>query len=297
MSWIRAWMIAVRPKTLPAAASPVFVGSAIAVNEVGGFAFGPALAALAGALLLQVGSNFANDVYDFERGADTAARLGPIRVTQAGLLSGPEVKRGMWVVFSLAAMIGAYLTAVAGWPVVVMGLASIAAAIAYTGGPFPLAYRGLGELFVLLFFGFVAVCGTAFVQVGTVPTAAWPAGLMVGCLASAILVVNNVRDHETDRIAGKRTLSVMLGRTFGVIEYGVLMVVAFGSAYTMVWFRHVSTWALMSFLTLPIAIVLFVHVRKYRGPALNSTLARTAKLLFLFSVLFSTGVVVGVLMP
>lgn len=296
MSRIRAWMVAARPNTLPAAASPVLVGSALAF-EVGGFALGPALAALAGALLLQIGSNLANDVYDFERGADSANRLGPVRVTQAGLLSGPEVKRGMWVVFYLAAMIGAYLTAVAGWPVVVIGLASIVAAIAYTGGPLPFGYRGLGELFVLLFFGFVAVGGTAFVQVGAVPAAAWPASLMVGCLASAILVVNNVRDHETDRIAGKRTLSVILGRTFGVIEYGALLIVAFGSAYAMVWFRFVSTWALISYLTLPIAIVLFVHVRKYRGPVLNSTLAHTAQLLFLFSALFSIGVVVGVVMP
>jgi 1,4-dihydroxy-2-naphthoate polyprenyltransferase len=296
LSRTRAWMVAARPKTLPAAASPVLVGSALAF-EVGGFALGPALAAFAGALLLQIGSNLANDVYDFERGADSATRLGPLRVTQAGLLSGPEVKRGMWFVFYLAAMIGVYLTAVAGWPVVVIGLASIVAAIAYTGGPLPFGYRGLGELFVLLFFGFVAVGGTAFVQVGTVPTAAWPAGLMVGCLASAILVVNNVRDHETDRIAGKRTLSVILGRTFGVIEYGVLLIVAFGSVYAMVWLRYVSTWALISYLTLPVAIVLFVHVRKYRGPVLNSTLAHTAQFLFLFSALFSIGVVVGAVMP
>lgn len=295
MSRTRAWVVAARPKTLPVAASPVLVGSALAF-EAGGFAPGPALAALAGALLIQVGSNLANDVYDFERGADSADRLGPLRVTQAGLLSGSQVKMGMWVVFYLAAMIGAYLTAVAGWPVVVMGLASILAAIAYTGGPFPFGYRGFGELFVLMFFGFVAVCGTAFVQLGAVPAVAWPAGLMVGCLASAILVVNNVRDHETDRVAGKRTLSVILGRTFGVIEYGVLLIVAFGSVYAMVWFHRVSTWTLISYLTLPIAIVLFVHVRKYRGPVLNRTLARTAQLLFLFSALFSTGVVVGVLM-
>ncbi len=292
----RSWVLAARPKTLPAAASPVLVGSALAF-EVGGFALGPALAALFGALFLQVGSNLANDVYDFERGVDTASRLGPVRVTQAGLLTVEDVKHGMWLAFYLAAVIGAYLTAIAGWPVVVIGLASIVAAIAYTGGPFPLGYRGLGDLFVLLFFGFVAVCGTVWVQVGTILPAAWPAGLMVGCLASAILVVNNVRDHETDRIAGKRTLPVMFGRTFGVIEYAVLLIVAFASAYAMVWFRYVSAWALISYLTLPIAIVLFLHVRKYRGPVLNHTLAQTAKLLFLFSALFSMGVVVGVLVP
>jgi len=292
----RSWVLAARPKTLPAAASPVLVGSALAF-EVGGFALGPALAALFGALFLQVGSNLANDVYDFERGVDTASRLGPVRVTQAGLLTVEDVKHGMWLAFYLAAVLGAYLTAIAGWPVVVIGLASIVAAIAYTGGPFPLGYRGLGDLFVLLFFGFVAVCGTVWVQVGTILPAAWPAGLMVGCLASAILVVNNVRDHETDRIAGKRTLPVMFGRTFGVIEYAVLLIVAFASAYAMVWFRYVSAWALISYLTLPIAIVLFLHVRKYRGPVLNHTLAQTAKLLFLFSALFSMGVVVGVLVP
>lgn len=292
----RSWVLAARPKTFPAAASPVLVGSALAF-EVGGFALGPALAALFGALFLQVGSNLANDVYDFEQGVDTASRLGPVRVTQAGLLTVEDVKHGMWLAFYLAAVLGAYLTAIAGWPVVVIGLASIVAAIAYTGGPFPLGYRGLGDLFVLLFFGFVAVCGTVWVQVGTILPAAWPAGLMVGCLASAILVVNNVRDHETDRIAGKRTLPVMFGRTFGVIEYAVLLIVAFASAYAMVWFRYVSAWALISYLTLPIAIVLFLHVRKYRGPVLNHTLAQTAKLLFLFSALFSMGVVVGVLVP
>lgn len=292
----RAWVLAARPKTLPAAASPVLVGSALAF-QVGGFAPGPAFAALAGALLLQVGSNLANDVYDFEHGADTASRLGPLRVTQAGLLSSTDMKHGMWLAFYVAAVFGAYLTAVAGWPVVVIGLASIIAAVAYTGGPFPFGYRGLGDLFVLLFFGFVAVCGTVWVQVGVILPSAWLAGLMVGCLASAILVVNNVRDHETDRIAGKRTLPVMFGRTFGVIEYGVLLVVAFASVYAMVWFRYVSAWALMSYLTLPVAIVLFIHVRKYRGPVLNHTLAQTAKLLFLFSALFATGIVVGVLVP
>ncbi len=293
---LRSWVLAARPKTLPAAAAPVLVGSSLAF-EIGGFAFGPALAALMGALLLQVGSNLANDVYDFEQGVDSDNRLGPIRVTQAGLLSSTDVKHGMWLAFFVAAVFGAYLTAVAGWQVLVIGLASIIAAIAYTGGPFPLGYRGLGDLFVLLFFGFVAVCGTVWVQVGTIPPAAWPAGLMVGCLAAAILVVNNVRDCETDRIGGKRTLPVIFGRTFGVIEYAVLMVVAFGSAYAMVWFRYVSAWALISFLTLPIAIVLFLHVRKYRGPVLNKTLAQTAKLLFVFSALFSAGVVFGVLVP
>lgn len=289
-----AWIAAIRPKTLPAAASPVLVGSAVAF-QARGFAVGPALAALVGALLIQVGSNLANDVYDFEQGADSDDRLGPLRVTQAGLLSGDDVKRGMRVVFGAAIVVGLYLAAVAGWPVIVIGLLSIAAAVGYTGGPYPLAYKGLGDLFVLLFFGFVAVCGTAYVQMGSVPTAAWPAGLIVGCMATAILVVNNVRDHETDRVAGKRTLPVVLGRHFGVLEYAALMLVAYVTTYAMVWVDLVSPWALASFSTLPIAVVLFLHVRKHRGPILNTTLAQTAKLLFVFSALFSAGVVIGAL--
>lgn len=292
MSRVRAWALAARPKTLPAAAAPVLVGTAIAWQSRG-FAAGPAVAALVGALLLQIGSNFANDVYDYEKGADTDARLGPLRVTQAGLLAADEVKRGMWIVFGLALGVGVYLTLVAGWPVVAIGLASIAAAIAYTGGPLAFGYRGLGDLFVLLFFGLVAVCGTAFVQMGEVPFAAWPAGVMEGFLATAILVVNNVRDHETDRLAGKRTIPAVFGRAVGVAEYAFLLLGAYAIAWWMVWRHHVSAWSLLVYLTFPIAVVLIVHLRKYRGPILNQTLARTAKLLFVFSVLFSAGVVAG----
>lgn len=292
MSRVRAWALAARPRTLPAAAAPVLVGTALAW-QVRGFAPGPALAALAGALLLQIGSNFANDVYDYEKGADTDARLGPLRVTQAGLLTPADVKRGMWVAFGLATLVGLYLAGVAGWPVVVIGLAAIVAAVAYSGGPLAFGYRGLGDLFVMVFFGFVAVCGTAFVQAGDVPEAAWPAGLMVGALATAILVVNNVRDHETDRVAGKRTLAVVLGRAAGVGEYGVLLIGAYVVAWWMVWRDLVSPWALLVFVTLPVAIVLIVQLRKHRGPVLNATLARTAELLFLFCVLFSTGVLIG----
>lgn len=292
MSRVRAWAIAARPRTLPAAAAPVLVGTAIAW-QARGLAPLPAVAALAGALLLQVGSNFANDVYDYEKGADTDARLGPLRVTQAGLLTPADVKRGMWTVFGLAVIVGLYLARVAGWPVVVIGLASIAAAVAYTGGPLAFGYRGLGDLFVLVFFGFVAVCGTVYVQMLEVPDVAWPAGLMVGSLTTAILVVNNVRDHETDRVVGKKTLPVLLGRPAGVIEYGLLLLGAYVIAWWMVWRGLVSPWTLLVFLTLPAAIVLIVHLRKYRGPVLNSTLAHTAQLLFLFCLLFSAGIVAG----
>ncbi len=204
------WLLAARPKTLPAAASPAIVGSAVAFS-VGKFHFGPALAALLGALLLQIGANLANDVFDFHRGADTQARLGPTRVTQAGLLTPTEVTRGMWVVFGLAAISGIYLTAVAGWLVVLIGVAAIAAAIAYTGGPFPLGYYGLGEIFVFIFFGLVAECGTVFVQAKGLSPLAWWSAVPMGLLVVNILVVNNLRDIETDRTAGKKTLSVRLG--------------------------------------------------------------------------------------
>ena len=199
----------------------------------------------------------------------------------------------MWIAFGLATLVGLYLVLVAGWPVVAIGLASIVAAVAYSGGPLAFGYRGLGDLFVMVFFGFVAVCGTAFVQAGDVPAAAWPAGLMVGALATAILVVNNVRDHETDRVAGKRTLPVVLGRAAGVGEYGTLLIGAYVVAWWMVWRDLVGPWTLLVFVTLPVAIVLIVELRKHRGPVLNATLARTAELLFLFCLLFSAGVVFG----
>ncbi|HEX6276792.1 MAG TPA: 1,4-dihydroxy-2-naphthoate polyprenyltransferase, partial [Polyangiaceae bacterium] len=223
---VRAWVMATRPPTLLAAVVPVAVGTAVAAAE-GSARTGPALAALVGALLLQIGANFANDVFDFEKGADTAERLGPVRAVQAGLLSPRSVRRGMFVVFALALLVGAYLTSVAGPAVVVIGLASIAAAVLYTGGPYPLGYHGLGELFVLLFFGFVAVAGTAFVQLGNVPGLAWWAAVPVGALATAILVVNNLRDIATDAPAGKRTLAVRFGERGAVLEYVLCVAAAY----------------------------------------------------------------------
>ena len=174
-------------------------------------------------MLLQVGSNLANDVFDFEKGADTDERLGPVRAAQAGLLEPRQLRTGMLVVFALALAIGVYLTAVAGPVVIAIGLASIASGVAYTGGPYPLGYHGLGDVFVMAFFGFVAVCGTAFVQAGHVPARAWFASGPVGAIATAVLVVNNVRDRETDVKAGKRTLPVRFGRRAGIVEYGFLI--------------------------------------------------------------------------
>ncbi|HVV83555.1 MAG TPA: 1,4-dihydroxy-2-naphthoate polyprenyltransferase, partial [Kofleriaceae bacterium] len=220
-----AWLAAARPRTLPAAVAPVAVGTACAL-AAGGVAWGPALAALAGALCIQLGTNFANDVFDAEKGADRADRVGPPRAVAAGWISARAMRVAMVLAFAAATAAGAYLTAVAGWPVVAIGAASIAAGVLYTGGPWPLGYHGLGDVFVLAFFGVVAVAGTAYVQLGRVPALAWWLAVPVGAVATAILVVNNLRDREQDARAGKRTLAVRFGRRFALGEYAALLAVA-----------------------------------------------------------------------
>ena len=287
-----AWVLACRPATLTAAVSPVAVGTACAV-AAGGFRPLPALAALFGAACLQIGSNLANDVFDFEKGADTAERLGPVRAAQAGLLTPKQLRRGMIVAFALAFTVGIYLTVVAGPAIVVIGLASIASAIAYTGGPYPLGYHGLGDVFVMLFFGFVAVCGTAFVQTGTVPAVAWIASIPVGSIATAILVVNNVRDCETDVRAGKRTLPVRFGRRSGLFEYAALLGAAYLVPALLAAARVTSVYALLPLLTAPLAVKLVRRVWTDTGRDLNASLVATAKLLFLHSALFAVGIALG----
>ena len=289
---VKVWVLAARPKTLPAALAPVLVGTAVAWT-VGGFRAGPAAAAALGALLLQIGSNLANDVFDFERGADREGRTGPLRVTQAGLLTPSQVRAGMGIVFGAALLVGLYLTIEAGWPVVVRGITAIASAIAYTGGPFPLGYNGLGEVFVMIFFGFAAVCGTAFVQAEYVPAAAWPAGFAAGCLATAILVVNNVRDIEQDRESGKRTLPVRFGRPWGVVEFIVLVVLAYLVPLLLVLTDRATISLLLVLLSAPLALPLVGSLRHQRGVILNRTLAGTARLFLVWSVLYSAGLLLG----
>jgi len=286
------WILAIRPRTLFVGATPVLVGAAIG-HRSGSFAPLPALAALVGALLLQIGSNLANDVFDYEKGADTEERLGPVRVTQAGLLSPSAMKRGMAVVFGLALLVGVYLTWVAGWPIVVIGLLSIAAAIAYTGGPYPLGYNGLGDVFVFLFFGLVAVMGTAWVSSGEVSVQAAYAGAAVGALATNVLVVNNVRDAEQDVKAGKRTLVVRFGRSFGIAEYGACLLLAYVVPLGFVLAGFASALTLLPWATLPLALKLLSRVRREKGAALNLVLANTAKLVFLHGLLFALGLAVA----
>lgn len=285
----RVWLLATRPPTLTAAIAPVAVGSAVAVRD-DVFDAGPASAALLGALALQVGANFANDLSDFRRGADTADRIGPIRVTQTGLLTERQVMAGMLVAFLVAAITGLYLAVVGGWPVIGIGLASILAAVTYTGGPWPFGYRGLGELFVFVFFGLVAVTGTYYVQAGEVTGAAVAAAVPVGLTVTAILVVNNVRDIDTDRAARKYTLAVYLGRRLARYQYVLFMVGAYVSAAALFLVGSFSGWTLLSWLSIPAAISPIVAVlTRVEGPPLNAALRATARLHFIFAILLAIG--------
>ncbi len=283
-----AWVLASRPKTLSAAAVPVLVGSACA-SARGHVSWGPALAALFGALLLQIGANFANDVFDYEKGADTAERLGPTRAVQAGLLSPKSMRWGMVLVFALALALGVYLTTVAGWVILLIGVASIISAIAYTGGPYPLGYHGLGDIFVFIFFGLVAVCGTVYVEIGQIPSLSWFCALPVGALATAILVVNNLRDRVTDLGAGKRTLAVRFGRGFALGQYRALLGVSYAVPVLLAVLRMAPPEVLLPLLSLPLAWKTERAVSSTEGRALNALLAATAKLLLIFGVLFALG--------
>jgi 1,4-dihydroxy-2-naphthoate octaprenyltransferase len=285
------WWMAIRPKTLPAAASGVLMGSALAWRD-GSFQILPALAALGVALLLQIGSNVANDVYDFERGTDTSERQGPLRVTQAGLLTPAQVKRGMWIIFALAAGLGLYLAFLRGWVVIAIGMAAILSAIAYTGGPFPLGYYGLGDLFVFIFFGVAAVAGTYFVQVGSVSVAAWWMSVPVGLIITAILVVNNLRDIENDRKAGKHTLAVRLGERGTRLEYAFCMLIAYLILPALIAAKIIPAWSMLTWLSFPLAWKTWRVVATQAGRPLNAALAGTGQTVFVFSLLFWVGLLV-----
>lgn len=288
------WMLAARPKTLPAAAAPVIVGTAVAWAE-GVFGLLPALAALLGALLIQIGTNFANDVFDYKKGADTAERLGPTRVTQAGLVPPEQVMTAMWLTFGLAAVVGLYLVYVGGFPIVAIGILSILSGIAYTGGPYPLGYNGLGDIFVFIFFGLVAVCGTYYVQAGTVSTASIWASIPVGLLATAILAVNNLRDIETDVKAGKRTLAVRFGARGARIQFVVYLVISYLIPPAMWMLDLAPAWIMLAWISIPMARRLVQEIYTLKGKPLNKTLGGTGRLELVFSLLFSLGMIVGAL--
>ncbi len=290
-SW-RAWLLAIRPRTLPAALSPVLVGMSLAlVDDV--FAPLPALAALAGALLLQIGANLANDYFDYVKGTDTVQRKGPTRVAQSGLVPLDHLQVAIAVTLALATLTGMYLIAVAGWPILVIGLAALVSVLAYSGGPLPFGYHGLGDLFVFLFFGLAAVCGTYFVQAQTFTPVVISGAVSVGVLTVAILVVNNLRDIETDRQTGKRTLAVIIGSPSTRLEYVLLLVTAYTIPVLLSLAGWTSAWVLLTWLTLPLALRLIrIIVKTSDGPALNKALAGTANLELVFSALFSLGLLI-----
>jgi 1,4-dihydroxy-2-naphthoate octaprenyltransferase len=293
MSNLQAWILATRPKTLPAAVGPVLVGSALALADKR-FALIPALAALGISLLLQIGVNLANDYFDGVKGIDTKERLGPVRVTQSGLISPAGVKSAMMLTFSLAACLGFYLMVRGGWPVIFIGTASILAALGYSGGPFPLASHGLGDLFVFIFFGLVAVCGTYYVQALQLTWIVFFMATAVGLPVTAILVINNLRDIRTDQKVGKNTLAVILGEDLSKIEYALLLALSYGLLFIIWVVGWASFWILLPFLSLPWAGCLIRSVlRSDIDPGLNVLLAKTAGLSLLYSVLLSIGFIVS----
>ena len=285
--------MAARPRTLPAAVAPVLVGTALA-GYIGVFHWLRFVAALLGAILIQVGTNLSNDYSDARRGADAEDRLGPVRVTAGGLVPPRQVLIATYLTFGLAVLVGVYLIVVAGWQLLLVGVASILAGVAYTGGPKPYGYEGLGEVFVFLFFGVVAVAGSYFVQVRSLSWEAFALSVPVGLLAAAILVVNNIRDIDSDRRAGKRTSAVRLGRERTRTVFGAAVYLAFLCAPVTWLFGPVTAWVLLPWLTLGLAVPLVRLVRTHAdGPSLNQALARTGMLQLAFCVLLSAGLLLS----
>jgi 1,4-dihydroxy-2-naphthoate polyprenyltransferase len=293
LSPFRLWLLAARPRTLPAAVAPVLVGTALAITDD---VFRPVAfaAALVGSVFIQIGTNLSNDYSDARRGADTEDRLGPVRVTAGGLLPPRRVLVGTYLAFGIAVAAGAYLAAVAGWELLVVGALSILAGVLYTGGPRPYGYEGLGEAFVFLFFGIVAVTGSYYVQTEELTWEAFALAVPVGLLAAAILVVNNVRDVDTDRRAGKRTLAVKFGRERARVLFMAMLVLAFAAPLVVAAAGGLSWWLALTALAWPLAVPLARTVRtRTDGPALNAALAATGRLLAVFSLLLATGILIS----
>jgi len=264
------------------------MGAAMAWHD-GYFRLDAVLVCLFTALLLQIGSNLANDVFDFERGTDTAERLGPTRVTQAGMLTPKQVKVGMAVIFGLSTLLGLYLAWLGGWVIIIMGIAAIISAIAYTGGPFPIGYYGLGDIFVFIFFGLASVAGTYYIQAGMVTPAVWWMTIPPGLIITAILVVNNLRDIENDRKGGKHTLAVRLGEQGTKIQYIACMAIAYLVLIPIAWAGLIPWWTLLAWLSFPIAYQATKVVLTQKGRPLNVALAKTGQTALVFSLLFWLG--------
>jgi len=271
---MNAWLLAARPKTLSAAIVPVLMGTALAAPDISWLLFG---CTLFGAVLIQIATNFINDALDFKKGADTGERLGPLRVTQAGLLGADAVMRGAWVCLVGAALCGIPLIIRGGWPLLAIGLVSMAMAYAYTGGPYPLAYHGLGELFVILFFGVIAVGGTYYVQTLHLTRNALLAGFAAGSLATVLIVINNLRDVDSDRRSNKRTLAARFGETFARIEVVFFALAPFAAVFVIAWIPLIA---------LPLALLVIACAMRSNGRSLNRCLGMAGALQWAFGILF-----------
>src|SRR5579884_2101294 len=292
-SGVRIWLMASRVRTLPASLAPVLVGTALA-GYAGVFHPLRFVAAMIGAVFIQVGTNLSNDYSDARRGADTEDRLGPVRVTAGGLVPPRQVLVATYLSFAVAVLAGVYLIVVAGWQLLLVGAASILAGVLYTGGPRPYGYEGLGELFVFLFFGIVAVAGSSFVQVKNLDWEAFALAVPVGLIAAGLLMVNNIRDADTDRRAGKHTLAVRLGRARARALFAVTVYLAYLLAPVTWIFGPLRPWVLLPWLTIPLAVRLVRTVRnRADGPSLNQALARTGQLQLAFCVLLAAGLLLS----
>jgi 1,4-dihydroxy-2-naphthoate octaprenyltransferase len=287
-SHLKTWLLAARPKTLWAGAVPVLMATAMAY-AAGEHHLPAAGFALLGALLIQIGTNFANDYFDFLKGADTPDRVGPLRATQAGLVTPTQMRNATLLVFTLALLCGAYLIHRGGWPILFLGLVSIACGILYTGGPYPLAYLGLGDLFVFLFFGLAATSGTYYVQALHIPPNVWIAAIAPGLFSVAILTVNNLRDIQGDRRANKRTLPARFGPTFARYEYTLSLAIAILIIPAWLAIRTNNLYVLLPSLTCLFTYPTLRRVWREEGAALNQALAATGKLLLLYGILFTIG--------
>jgi 1,4-dihydroxy-2-naphthoate octaprenyltransferase len=285
----KVWVHAARPRTLWAAVTPVIVGASLAFRD-GVFHGGAAMAALLGSVAIQIGTNFANDYYDWKRGADTHERLGPLRVTQAGLVTPAQMRLAMWIVFGFAVLDGAFLVWRAGWPILAAGLLSVGAGILYTGGPFPFGYHGLGDVFVFIFFGVIAVSGTYYAQALKLNSTVLLLSIPIGLLATAILVVNNLRDIDTDREAGKMTLAVRLGRRGTRWEFAILLLAIALVPPVLVLMHACRPGVLLASVAMLLSIPLLRTVFRHTdGPTLNRALADTARLQLVYGCLLAIG--------
>lgn len=289
VSKFKAFLLAARPKTLPAAAVPVVVGTAIAVHD-GKFFLPAFLVALSCSLLIQIGTNYVNDLFDFLKGTDKADRVGPTRALASGWVTPAEMKCAIIITFGTAFLLGLYLVYIGGWNILIIGLASIAAGIAYTAGPFPLAYNGLGDIFVFLFFGFVGTVGTYYVQAHGLSAFVYWASIPVGALITNILVVNNFRDREEDQFNGKNTLAVILGARFTQVQYLFFMIISYAVPFVVYLTFRKSIFVFLPLLSLPVAVKLIKMIYTLKGKELNRTLALTAKLSGIYGLLFAAGI-------